>query len=160
MKDILLQFDKKINVQETKKIVGYASENILAYDFEGNCLRVSITDDADEPEITANLQRLLNKHIEISGEEEILFLSAGDPKSYCSQADMQDANLLETIGDGLITLKGEASLLLEWFDDMFLVFAKQMGCSERLYPVLLPVNVYRKTGYLKTSPQYAMFCCG
>jgi seryl-tRNA synthetase len=33
-----------------------------------------------------------------------------------------------------------------------------LNAIEKLYPVLLPMEGYEKTGYIKKSPQYAIFC--
>lgn len=38
-------------------------------------------------------------------------------------------------------------------------FKGECDIVEKLYPVLLPISAYKKTGYLKRTPQYAMFCC-
>ena len=66
--------------------------------------------------------------------------------------------------DGMISLSNKALFLYEFFNDRFLnmVYSEFKGeCDivEKLYPVLLPISAYKKTGYLKRTPQYAMFCC-
>ena len=37
-------------------------------------------------------------------------------------------------------------------------FAYELGAIEKLYPVLLPLDAYSMTGYVRKTPQYAIFC--
>lgn len=66
--------------------------------------------------------------------------------------------MIRDYGEGLISLKGDAIKLYRYFDSRFRNFALELGAIEKSYPTLLPLDAYKKTGYLKTSPQYSIFC--
>jgi len=59
----------------------------------------------------------------------------------------------------MIGLNEEAIFLYEYFEKKFESFALELNAVKKMYPVLLPVDSYKKTGYLNNSPQYAIFCC-
>lgn len=59
----------------------------------------------------------------------------------------------------MLGLSEKAVFLFRYFDNRFKRIALSINAVEKLYPVLLPLDGYEKTGYLKTSPQYSMFCC-
>lgn len=52
----------------------------------------------------------------------------------------------------------KGKFLFEYFDELFGKIAYQLGAIEKMYPALLPIGGYSKTGYLKKTPQYAIFC--
>lgn len=60
--------------------------------------------------------------------------------------------------DGLIGMSDVAVFLFEFFDKIFENMALENDAEKKIFPTLLPVEDYQKTGYLKLSPQYAMFC--
>lgn len=60
--------------------------------------------------------------------------------------------------EGMIIMDKMAVFLFEFFEKKFEKIALSVNAERKIYPTLLPVNKYQKTGYLKMSPQYAMFC--
>lgn len=60
--------------------------------------------------------------------------------------------------DGLIGLNTITVFLFDFFDKKFEQIAHVLGAEKRIYPSLIPINDLQKTGYLRTSPQYTMFC--
>ena len=57
-------------------------------------------------------------------------------------------------------LKEQSLFLFNMFNEYFLNIVKSVfeTYEQREYPVMLSVDKYQKTGYLKNSPQYAIFC--
>ena len=63
-----------------------------------------------------------------------------------------------SFNDGQIGFGEKGKFLFEYFDSKFSEFAYELGASEKLYPVLLPLSDYYKTGYISKTPQYSIFC--
>lgn len=63
-----------------------------------------------------------------------------------------------TFENGLIGLNSITVFLFDFFDKQFEQIALLLGAERRIYPTLIPIMEFQKTGYLKTSPQYAIFC--
>lgn len=61
-------------------------------------------------------------------------------------------------GEGQVGFGEKGKFLFEYFDELFGKIAYQLGAIEKMYPALLPIGGYSKTGYLKKTPQYAIFC--
>jgi len=149
----------QVDVKEVKKIIGYASENIESFEIRDNNIYVCVSGNADCNEISANLSYLLDCYMSVEDKEKIIFNQERISEDYISSADIYRSGLVKTSGAGLLNFNKEAVALFDYFDNLFLSFAKLLGCEEKKYPVLLPIDAYRSTGYLKTSPQYAIFCC-
>ena len=60
--------------------------------------------------------------------------------------------------NGIIGMNDIMVFLFDFFDNEFEDIALKNHAEKRIYPTLLPLNDFQKTGYLKTSPQYAIFC--
>ncbi len=157
--EIRIKIGTLVDIQEFGKIVNFVSEDITGYRFilESNELVLECSTDVNVDQIVSDVTSLVKKYRihSITGHE--IFRSAEVIKSYKPIKDYQ--NVCYRVGDGLVILKGVALFLFDFFDEEFNKIAIRLGAAQRRYPVLLPVDAYKKTGYLHNSPQYATFCC-
>lgn len=158
MKKIEIELNKKIDKNEFSKIVGFISENILEYRIQGDKLIVEVEDRTDIGSFIKNVEKISVKFKTIDNEE-IIFENKKKHNGYINSFEC-----VKSFSEGMITLTGQALFLYKYFDEIFKnllndVF-KEDVCDlvEKLYPVMLPMSSYRKTGYLKRSPQYSIFC--
>jgi len=109
--------------------------------------------------LTRFMREKLNRPLPSSalvGEAEETIARVAAPSDYHPDA-VRDPRFFQSMGEGLLALKGAAAVLFHYFDDIFRELALGMGAEERRYPAMLPLEGYAKTNYLKTSPQYATF---
>lgn len=154
MKKINYKIDKKIDAHEFVKIIGFLSEKILEFDYSNNTLVLVVEDDCDEKE----MEKLIKKHL-----QNFVFAKNQSIFSHQNSQLMRWHDKFENVvilNDGSVALKNQALFLFDYFDTCFKKMAVSVSslCEERQYPVLLPIDEYQKTGYLKNSPQYAIFC--
>lgn len=148
-----------IDVNEFRKAICFLSEDILHFSIEDTKLILDLKDDMKDKE------KLL---VRIGNMEEKYKLSKNQHTEYVYQRHekkefqecFDDEKIFE-YDNGMISLQAEALFLFQYFQKEFKRIAHSVGknCEERIYPVLLPVKEYQKTGYIKRTPQYAMFCC-
>ena len=116
-----------------------------------------MSDDADIPKITENIKAVLKSACNMAMVD-VLYNNTSSV-FYHSYDEIYESRLVSKISDGLIGLHNDAVFLFDYFDNIFSSYAKNVGCIEKKYPVLLPLLSYKKTGYLKRTPQYSIFCC-
>lgn len=160
MKKIEIELDDKVILSEFKKIVGFVSENIEGVRFENCKLILNVSDDTNESELTNDIISLANKYIPNSSLEQKEFENRIDVIKY-----ENDFSSVHYFDDGMISFSEQSLFLFNYFNSVFEKIAEDAFSNEKtdfvkkIYPVMLPVSSYKKTGYLKRSPQYSIFCC-
>jgi len=158
MKNISIDIPSKVDKSEFSKTIGFVSEKILSYQIENDVLKVSVSDEADTQKIENELIRMMKHHIstqKISGD----YFSNDVSHDYC---DGRELLCIHKMDSGMVALSDEALFLYRYFEKTFCEIAhkaEKENCVDRLYPVMIPVDAYRKTNYLTESPQYSIFCC-
>lgn len=152
-----IEVDGKENVDlyEFQKAISFISEDIESYAISSGQIVLEINDKADCEEIKRRTIDLLDKYV-INNKSSKYF------ENYVTQnyVGFEKLSCIYKFEDGMLELKNEALLLFKYFEQSFRKMAHSLDsvCEERLYPVLLPVTEYKKTGYLRNSPQYALLC--
>ena len=157
MKIVIVTLDKNVDKQELLKNIGFISEDILEYALKGNTLRVNVSSKVNELDIEDKLKSYVGKFVSFDNDE-ILYYSDDSSRSYYDDI-YESTEDIHYFGHGNIALEGTAKFLFDFFDSKFEKIALGFGAKPKIYPVLLPVKAYQQTGYLKRSPQYAIFCC-
>lgn len=160
MKKIEIVLNDKLNIKELKKLIGFVSEDILIYQIRGKVLSIEVHDDADCIEIEKTIVSLANNYVSNAYiEEEKYRNEVKIPSFFC------DFKSIHYFDEGMISLSAQSKFLYSYFDRVIDKFIERGFHTEecrvitKVYPVLLPMKVYKKTGYLKRTPQYAFFCC-
>ena len=160
MKKIEIELDDKVILSEFKKIVGFVSENIEGFRVENYKLILNVSDDTNESELTTDIISLAKKYIPNSSLEQKEFENKIDVIKY-----EHDFCSVHYFDDGMISFSNQSLFLFNYFNSVFEKIVEDAFSNEKtdfvkkIYPVMLPVSSYKKTGYLKRSPQYSIFCC-
>ena len=160
MKNIEICIDQNVDINEFKKIIGFISEKINSFSVQGSILQLELEEDASDIVIKNEIIAMSQKFV--SGKETDALLV--DNKVFVNKYIHKHESIY-FFDNGLMSLSREALFLYNFFNAQFnkLVSEKfaESDCDivEKLYPVLLPIYAYKKTGYLKRSPQYSLFCC-
>lgn len=160
MKTVRLELSNNTEWDELKKIVGFVSEKIQNYHLNNNILEIEVLDETDETELILGLQEVSKKYISDSEGEKILFDNCVNVLDY-----QHDFRSIHYYDQGMVSLTGQSLFLYDFFNQKFENMVKELfdnsdvALTEKLYPVMLPIHGYKKTGYLKRTPQYAIFCC-
>lgn len=155
MMELKFELEKKINKSELLKSIGFVSESIRSCSIKKNDLILSVEDTCDLSILKAKIQKYIDRFVN-TNEEKVLFENVDLNKGFFGES-VNDT--IKQFGDGLIGLNGVSLFLFEFFDSLFESIALKYGAIKKLYPVLLSIDAYIKTGYIKNSPQYATFCC-
>jgi seryl-tRNA synthetase len=159
MNKIRIEIDNQC-IADIIKLISFASQEIDNFVVEDNCIIIEVVEGADINKARSKVNRLIEKFIkEAAPLEEVTIFNHQSEKKYLCKELIYNSNMVKDFGGGLISLKSEALDLFKYFDSIFRDFALELNAIEKSYPTLLPVDAYRKTGYLKTSPQYSIFCC-
>ncbi len=158
---LTIHFDKDFNIKEYEKQISFISSSITEYEIQKQTLRIQYDElqenSADlEVKIIRSMQQFVDSRC--AGVPELL-AECRHKINFTSHEEVLNGNYIIFYGDGSIVLRKEAVFLYEYFDSVFRKFAMKLGATEERYPVLLPVSTYSDTGYLRTSPQYSIFCC-
>lgn len=154
MKKSILNIEKLHNKKDFIKALGFISESITSIKTKDNCLSITIEDNCDKEGILEKINDLYNRYLDIR-EDEILETDS-NKRSYFTKV----SSAIKNLAPGMIELQGKSVFLFRYFESVFERIATNLGAEIKIYPVLLPISSYIKTGYLKNSPQYAYFCYG
>lgn len=157
MKKINIVISEKIDIAEFYKCISFISEGIINYKICDNIIQFECSDNVQTDSFKKKIKRLATKYKKIEKKDKKLWESKGN-REYQSKV-MENEQFFIKFQDGMYGLNGDAIFLFEFFETNFEKMAMEMGAVKKKYPVLLDLDQYRKTGYLKNSPQYAMFCC-
>ncbi len=157
MKQIIVE--NLTNMGEAKKLVSFISKDILSFDIDEDKIILNINDDSDEEEIRRKANKIFKQHLEGSSRlAEVVVFENKESKEYTSKDEIYMSDFVHEFGEGLLSIQNDGVLLLKYFNDEFMKMALKLGAIEKIYPVLLPMNILKKTGYIRTSPQYLTFC--
>ncbi|MBW4080404.1 hypothetical protein [Paenibacillus sp. S150] len=143
---------------ELRRIVGFASEEILSIRFVGKHIQLTVQDGA-EVRVLDNIHKLVDAYNRVPFTEEEVLYAETKKKQFYSEEELLASDLISRCGEGLISLNGVAARLYQFLDECFIRLLEGYHPQLRKFPVLLPLETYASTKYLTTSPQYAMFCC-
>ncbi|KWX81446.1 hypothetical protein AMQ83_34190 [Paenibacillus riograndensis] len=160
MKSLFLDSDNSVNKQDLQKLISFVSEDIIGFEERDNTIVLQVQDHGDLEQIKFNFNTLMEKYrCPKEGGEIYYDNKLSSSKEYFDYRNIYESDMVENFEKGLIGFKKEAVHLFNYFSAKFKSFAEEVKAEERVYPTLLPVDVYKKTGYLKSSPQYSIFCC-
>ncbi len=157
MKSLDIYFDNtNVEIIDIVKKINFVSEEIenieiISYDK----IRLSVSEKADTSDI---LDRVKDMIYTESKRKEICVIYSNKQKKGFSSVNTLDFDFM-----GGVTISSRNLIdLFEFFDGEFKQMAlENFECSEeRMYPVLLNIDEYIKTGYMRNSPQYSFFCEG
>lgn len=160
MQTVELMIEQDIDMDEFRKVIGFVSEKIKGYECQQNKIILSIDDPDCADSIADEIKQLASKYVSNKGIEKILFSGSAKKNMFFNQF-----RTIHYFDDGMISLSKQSKFLFEYFNSLFEQMVLSCFSNEacdlitKIYPVLLPVNAYKKTGYLKRTPQYAIFCC-
>lgn len=154
---ISVKLPNNLGVNEFKKCIPFISLDIDDYTINENILELKIKEGANTSLIQTNVQNTINKFVSNSEMNEHIFVADNNDKKYF--INIIDNKNIEVLSEGSISLHDKAAMLFDFFDEKFKNMALEIGAKIEHYPTMLPVEDYRKTGYLRTSPQYSIFCC-
>lgn len=157
MKSATVKLDYRLD-EETKRIVGFASAEIVDVEFTEDTIRFTVHDEADPQTVGRRIQRLIEAERKGRGSEEEVLYERRTRASFLDMEQLLASGLVRSWGEGLLSLNGPALRLYHFLDERFVELLREYDPKLRKYPVLLPVPTYARTKYLSTSPQYAMFC--
>lgn len=155
MMELTFELEKKIDKKELLKSIGFVSESIKSCSIKEDALILSVEDTCDLSILKVKIQKYIDRFVD-TNEVKILFENMDLNREFFEES-VNDT--IKQFGDGLIGLNGVSLFLFEFFDSLFESIALKYGAIKKIYPVLLPIDTYIKTGYIKNSPQYATFCC-
>lgn len=152
--EMKIKIDKRVDSEEFFKVIGFISEDIIDYDINDGVLHVKLKSGTD---IEGIKKRILS--------HEKAYIRRLKAETLYSQNILQDyyddkvlsRNFVD-FGEGNVALKEKALLLYRFFDSNIKKIAYKFGAKEKIYPALLSMETYNKTSYLKSSPQYAIYC--
>ena len=150
-----LRLEKNLDEKEFRKCIGFLSEAIRSFRIEDGILTVETDATEDSDTLRTKIETAEKKFLS-SKHNRILFEHRAE-KAYRSPAELTSICFMD---EGMIALEQKSLFLFEYFDHRFreIALGLEAECVEKKYPVLLPREKYAMTGYLKNSPQYAMFC--
>ena len=160
MKTIRIELGSDVDMEEFVKVIGFASESISDYKTENNLVMIDVEDNANEDHISTAVKNLAEKYVSARRIEKNIYQNTKEIERY-----YKEFGSIYYFDEGMASLSGVSLFLYRYFENIFeskvKEIAGQMECNivTKLFPVLLPVSCYKKTGYLKRSPQYAIFCC-
>ncbi|MBS5620723.1 hypothetical protein [Eubacterium sp.] len=156
MEKIEIRIERNVDISEFKKCISFVSQAIIKYSIKKNVLVVYISKKEEKENITKKLVVLMKKYKKIEDISECYFQNSIEKEKYYDlKNSTQDVMFW---GNGQISFSGKGKFILEYFDNLFCNIACGLGSSEKLYPTLLPIDGYYRTGYVKKTPQYAIFC--
>ncbi|GMX65962.1 amino acid--[acyl-carrier-protein] ligase [Paenibacillus elgii] len=136
--------------------INFVSEDIIAVNLLHEHLHVTVADTSEHDSIIKKIEELIQQFRTSHLQEKVLSESRAR-ESFSGEEELYDSGLLKKYGSGLVRLQGKAVELAHFFDAKFRRIALDLGAVEFLYPVLLPVETLKKTGYVNSSPQYLLF---
>lgn len=153
---IKIRIADDLDIVEFKKSIPFISINISTYTITGNVLELKITEGSDPLLIENYVRNAMKRFVSKPEDIEVFFSINNTDRVYCSNV-IDNKNIM-SIDNGSISLLNKAALLFEYFDNAFKNMALKIGAIVEHYPTMLPISEYKKTGYLKNSPQYSVFC--
>lgn len=156
IKHIIIILRDSSNCEELLKNIGFISEDIMNFYLDGTRLHVDTIDTCDVENLKKEILAYESQLVSVQSEASI-FSFNDDKRKYFD--DVYHNCEIHSFGQGNLAMSGVAEFLFRFFDEKFEHIALRHNAYRKIYPALLPMDAYQKTGYLKRSPQYAIFCC-
>ncbi len=158
VRKLKIKIPNNIKTEDFIKTIPFISKDILDFKLNDKTLILYLSDSVNEEIINKKIQESFRSFISCNQAVRSIF-SNNVEREYYTDNEIFAKNEIEKMFMGSICLHNHASLLFDFFDNTFCKLAQSIGAKLEHYPVLLPIDSYKKTSYLKTSPQYSMFCC-
>lgn len=147
---------ENIDVNEFIKSICFVSPDIQNVVITEDGIEIEISDAGKTMELRAMLIEMMKKYTIPNKIQETYY------ENYLNDKIFYDIGVQENevifFGNGQIGFGEKGNFLFDFFDSKFSEIAYELGAIEKLYPVLLPLDAYSMTGYVRKTPQYAIFC--
>lgn len=144
------------DVDEFIKSICFVSPDIQNVVRTEEGIEIEISDAGKAMEIRAMLVGIMKKYTIPNKNRETYY------ENYLNDRRFYDISTLENdvifFDNGQIGFGEKGKFLFDFLDSEFSEIAYELGAVEKLYPVLLPLDDYSMTGYVRKTPQYAIFC--
>lgn len=157
-REIKIQLPEKMNLSEFEKQISFISEDIIDYSLENTELSLECKASVDEQVLSRRIAKMIKHFVRADEKKDIYYRNETVSGEYFSPNQILNSDLIFLYEKGIIGLSGGAVKLFDYFDNVFKRFAGELGAVTEKYPVLLSLSTLKDTGYLKTSPQYNIFC--
>lgn len=157
MKKITTELIDNVDLKEIEKNIGYISDKIIGYLIRDGKIELSVDDETNEEELLTRYKEFFSEKTKVDKTQHSVFENKRD-REYYTEHQVLSPEIIMYMGEGIIGFKGIAKRLFEIVDSLLVGMLDGMEYEERIYPVLLPLDKYEKTGYLDRSPQYSIFC--
>ena len=155
-KIITIQVIDDIDVDEYIKSICFVSDKIQSVTRNSDSINVEITSDIETSNIENELNLMMKKYKKTNINSQFYFKNDIEVENYY-QLENNKSDVIN-FGLGQIGFSNKGKFLLDYADKIFCNIAIDMGAIEKIYPTLLPLKDYLLTGYIKKSPQHAIFC--
>ena len=119
-------------------------------------IEIEISDASEIIEIRTVITEMMKKYTIPNKTIEIYYKNKPNDKEFCDINTLKNEVIF--FNNGQIGFDEKGKFLFDLFDSMFRDIAYELGAIEKLYPVLLPLDEYSMTGFVRKTPQYAIFC--
>lgn len=153
---IKLKLPSNIDLNEFKKCIPFISQDIDRFVINDNYLLLFLKNKEVSDKVLEKAEEMVNSFIHPVKKVTLY--------NYCSSKRIFNENVIDNINirrltESSLSFHNKATKLYDFFDLKFKEIALNLGAETEHYPTMLPLEKYKKTGYLKTSPQYSIFCC-
>ncbi|KYH33958.1 amino acid--[acyl-carrier-protein] ligase [Clostridium tepidiprofundi DSM 19306] len=156
MMKVKIELGLDVELLEFKKSICFASEMIKGVETNGHAIVVDVAEEGDPEKIREDIINLFKKYVSTTNKEKAEFANTVEREYCCDLWD--DDKLFHVFEPGVVSLNGKAQFLYDFMENEFVKLGKNMGAVWKRYPALLSIKDYQKTGYIKNSPQYSIFC--
>lgn len=157
MNSFFIQVDERTDYAEFIKAISFISPLVEGFEEIEGGVKIFFSPQADENELKQKTEKILDKFKLTSTDDDQIYYENRNHKRKFFDLSKKNINLIQ-FGKGQIGFHEKGSFLMDYFDSKFCGFAAKFNALEKTYPAMLPLTGYAMTGYLKKSPQYAIFC--
>lgn len=144
------------DVNEFVKNICFVSPHIKNIVRTEEEIEIEISDASEIIEIRTVITEMMKKYTIPNKTIEIYYKNKPNDKEFCDINTLKNEVIF--FNNGQIGFDEKGKFLFDLFDSMFRDIAYELGAIEKLYPVLLPLDEYSMTGFVRKTPQYAIFC--
>ena len=145
-----------IDIEEFIKSICFVSPDIQNVAIKEDGIEIEISDNSRIVEIRKILVEMMKRYTIPNKIRETYYEKCLYDKRYYDISTLE--NEVISFGNGQIGFGEKGKFLFDFLDSKFSEIAYELGAVEKLYPVLLPLDDYSMTGYVRKTPQYAIFC--
>lgn len=157
MKKIDIQISNELNITEFIKCISFISQKITGYKLNKDNIEIFVSDDVETEDLKEKIESAAEKYQRNPFKQNKIWELKGK-RDYQVRV-IENDSLFCRFENGMLGLNNQSVFLYDFFEKKFEKIALELGARKKRYPVLLNIDKYKRTGYLKNSPQYAMFCC-